>query len=167
MINSTRRAGARQRIHALFSGRLPFVIVFGCILVVNWGAALWLVDHTYRERATAAYQMVTAEAQYSQQKIQDLFKDADRTLLELRARYSAGHTDLGLRHWNPTVKSGGIALIAPDGQVVAETPEANIAGWPGLMTRLQASPDVLVIGEPIPGKNGHLGFVPVARRMVA
>ncbi len=167
MINSTRGAGARQRIHAIFSGRLPFVIVFGCILLVNWGAALWLIHYTYREREVAAYQMVTAEAQYSQQKIEDLFKDADRTLLELRARYSADQPDLGLGHWSPIMRSGGIALIAPDGEVVATTPDANVAGWPGLMTRLQASPDVLAIGEPIPGRNGHLGFVPVARRIVA
>jgi diguanylate cyclase (GGDEF)-like protein len=111
--------------------------------------------------------MVTAEAQYSQQKIEDLFKDADRTLLELRARYSANHADLGLAHWNPSMQSGGIALIAPDGKVLTTTPEANLAGWPNLMTRLEASADVLAIGEPIPGKNGHLGFVPVARRIVA
>jgi PAS domain-containing protein len=166
MTNSTGVAGARQRIHALFAGRLPFVIVFGCILLVNWGAALWLMHYTYRERETAAYQMVTAEAQYSQQKIEDVFKDADRTLLELRARYSADHADLALEHWNSTMQSGGIALIAPDGQVVATTPGANIAGWPGLMTRLEISTDVLAIGEPIPGKNGHPGFVPVARRLV-
>jgi diguanylate cyclase (GGDEF)-like protein len=167
MINSTRKAGARQRIHAIFSGRLPFVIVFGCILAVNWGAALWLIDYSYREREAAAYQMVTAEAQYSQQKIEDLFKDADRTLLELRVRYSAGLADLGLERWHPIMKSGGIALVAPDGQVIATTPGANTAGWPSLMTRLQDSPDVLAIGEPIPGKKGHLGFVPVARRVIA
>jgi len=68
MTNSTLRARARQRIHAIFTGRLPFVIVFGCILLVNWGAALWLIHYTYRERETAAYQMVSAEVQYSQQK---------------------------------------------------------------------------------------------------
>ncbi|MGA3005821.1 MAG: EAL domain-containing protein [Acetobacteraceae bacterium] len=167
MINSTRGAGARQRIHGIFSGRLPFVIVFGCILLVNWGAALWLIHYTYQERELAAYQMVTAEAQYSQQKIEDLFKDADRTLMELRARYSADHADLGLQRWNPTLHPGGIALIAPDGQILATTPGANVAGWPNLMTRLEAAADVLAIGEPIPGKNGHLGFVPVARRIVA
>jgi diguanylate cyclase (GGDEF)-like protein len=167
MINSTRGAGARQRIHAIFSGRLPFVIIFGCILLVNWGAALWLTHYTYREREVAAYQMVTAEAQYSQQKIEDVFKDADRTLLEVRARYSADHADLAFEHWNPITQSGGIALIAPDGQVVATTPGANLAGWPGLMTRLEVSSDLLAIGEPIPGKNGHPGFVPVARRIVA
>lgn len=130
MINSTRGAGARQRIHGIFSGRLPFVIVFGCILLVNWGAALWLIHYTYQERELAAYQMVTAEAQYSQQKIEDLFKDADRTLMELRARYSADHADLGLQRWNPTLHPGGIALIAPDGQILATTPGANVAGWP-------------------------------------
>jgi diguanylate cyclase (GGDEF)-like protein len=167
MINSIRGVRVRQRIHAMFSGRLPFIIVFGCILLVNWGAALWLIRYTYAERETAAYQMVAAEAQYSQQRIEDLFKDADRTLLELRARFSAGHADLGLQHWNPTTQSGGIALIAPDGQIVAATPEANIAGWPGLMARLEISADVLAIGEPIPGRNGRLGFVPVARRIAA
>ncbi len=166
MNNSTRGMGARQRIHAIFSGRLPYVIIFGCILVVNWGAAFWLIHHTYREREIASYQMVIAEAQYSQQKIEDLFKDADRTLLELRARYS-NHADLGLERWNPVTKSAGIALIAPDGRIIATTPEANIAGWPALMARLETSADVLTIGEPIPGKNGHLGWVPVARRIVA
>src|SRR5258708_7813764 len=119
MINSTHGAGARQRIHAIFSGRLPFVIVFACILFVNWAAALWLIHYTYRERETAAYQMVAAEAQYSQQKIEDLFKDADRTLLELRARYSANKADFGLEHWNPIMQSGGIALIGPEGEVLA------------------------------------------------
>lgn len=167
MTNSTPEAGARQRIHAIFSGRLPFVIIFGCILLVNWGAALWLTNYTYREREVTAYQMVTAEAQYSQQKIEDVFKDADRMLLELRVRYSANPADLAFEHWNPIMLSGGIALIAPDGQVVATTPSANLAGWPGLMTRLEVSSDMLAIGEPIPGKNGHLGFVPVARRIVA
>jgi diguanylate cyclase (GGDEF)-like protein len=167
MINSTRAPGARQRINAMFSGRLPFVIVFGCILLVNWGAALWLIHYTYVERETAAYQMVTAEAQYSQQKIEGIFKDADQTLLALRHRYSANAADPGLDQLNGIPQTGGIALIAPDGRVIAATQEANIAGWPRLMARLEVSPDLLAIGEPIPGRNGHLGFVPVARRIVA
>ena len=167
MTNSTRGGGAGQRIRAIFAGRLPCLIVFGCIILVNWLAALWLIHYTYREREAAAYQMVIAEAQYSQQKIQDIFKDADRKLLELRARYSDDHADLALDHWSPILQSGGIALIAADGRVLSATPGANIAGWPGLMTRLQAAPDVLAIGEPIPGRNGHFGFVPVARRIVA
>jgi diguanylate cyclase (GGDEF)-like protein len=167
MISSTWGAGVRQRVNATFSGRLPFVIVFGCTLLVNWGAAIWLINYTYRERETAAYQMVSEEAQYSQQKIQDLFKDADRTLLEVRTRYSADNADPGLEHWDAIKDAGGIALIAPDGRVVATTPHANTAGWPSLMVRLAESADVLAIGEPIPGKNGHLGFVPVARRIVA
>lgn len=166
MIISTHGAGARQRIHSPFSGPLPFAIVFGCILLVNWGAALWLIHYTYRERESVAYQMVTAETQYYQQKVEDQFKEADRTLLELRTRYSASPKNFGLQHSDPTMRSGGIALIAPDGEVVATTPGANIAGWPGLMARLETSSDVLAIGDPIPGQNGHLGFVPVARRIV-
>jgi diguanylate cyclase (GGDEF)-like protein len=167
MINSTHGAGARQRIHAIFSGRLPFVIVFACILLVNWAAALCLLHYTYGERETAAYQMVAAEAQYSQQKIEVLFKDADRTLLELRARYSVNKADFGLEHWNPIMQSGGIALIGPEGEVVATTPAANIDGWPSLMARLEVSSDELAIGEPIPGRNGRPGFAPIARRIIA
>jgi diguanylate cyclase (GGDEF)-like protein len=179
MGSSTWGARARWRLHAIFSGRFPFVTVFGCILLVNWGAAIWLVQYTYREREATAYQMVTEEAQYSQQKIEDLFRDADRTLLELRTHYSINNATPGnnanpgnnakpaLEHWNPIRGSGGIVLIAPDGQVVASTPDANTAGWPRLMSGLADAPDVLMIGDPIPGKNGHMGFVPVARRIVA
>ncbi len=91
--------------------------------------------------------MVTEEAKYSQQRIDGLFRDADRTLLEVRARYSADHAKPGLEHWNPVRGSGGIAMIAPDGQIIAATPEASTAGWPRLMARLADSPDVLAIGD--------------------
>jgi len=163
----TWRATARRRIDAILSGWLPSVLIFGCILVLSWAAALWLIHDSYEQRERAALRMVNDEAQYSQQKIEDRFKDADRTLLELRARYSADNGVMELARWTEAEGSGGIALIAPDGRTIAATPRANAAGWPGLMARLTKSPDVLAIGEPIGGKNGRLGFVPVARRIVA
>jgi diguanylate cyclase (GGDEF)-like protein len=155
-------------MHAIFAGRLPFVIMFGCIALVNWGAALWLIHDTRQDREAAAFGMVNDEAQYSAQKVAEVFKDADRTLLELRTRYSGDGRDLTLEleRWTRTGAFGGIALIAPDGHVVAMTPHANTAGWPRLMARLAASADILAVGEPIPGKNGHPGFVPVGRRIV-
>ena len=187
MTNSTWAARARRRIHAILSGPIPFVIMFGCIVLVNWGAAVWLIHNTWRERETAAFRMVNDEAEYSEHRIEALFKDADRTLLDLRARHSADDGDLTLPGWTEPGETeargaepggteaggaGGIALIAPDGHVIATTPHANTAGWPHLMARLATSADVpgadvLAIGEPIPGGNGHLGFVPLARRIVA
>ena len=160
---------ARRRIQAILTGRFFFVSVFGCVLLLNWGAALWVIHYTCVQRRAAALQMVNDEAQYSAQKIEDVFKEADRVLIELRARHADDGRALEqeLAHSTPAAISGGIALIAPDGHVVAATPHASTAGWPRLMTRLATSADALAIGEPIPGKNGHLGVLPIARRIVA
>ncbi|MGD0430128.1 MAG: EAL domain-containing protein [Acetobacteraceae bacterium] len=169
MTNPTRGAGRRQairRIRVLFSGRLPIVAAFGCLLLVNWVAAYLLIQYTYREREATALQMIVDQTQYSEQKITNLFEDADRTLLDLRERYSANNLGQALAHLPPARGSGGIALIEPDGHVAAMSAHANTSGWPRLMTRLAASGDILAVGEPIPGKNGYLGSIPIARRIV-
>ncbi len=166
MTNSTWGTAAAQRINAILSGRVLIVTMFGCILLLNWGAALWVIHYAYRQRETVALRMVDDEARYSAQKVGDLIKDADRALLELRARRSNDNRHLDLEHWIHVGGSGGIALVAPDGHVVTATPHANTAGWPRLMTRLATSGDVLAIGDPIPARNGLLGFVPVARQII-
>ena len=169
MANSTWEVGRRRtmrRLRAFLSGRMPVVITFGCLILVNWAVAFWLIRYTYQEREATATQMLKDEAQYSAQRISNLFEDADQILLDLRARYPSEDLSLALGRWTAGRNSGGIALIAPDGRVMATSPHANTAGWPRLMTRLAASADVLAIGEPTQGKNGHLGSIPVARRMV-
>ncbi len=133
---------------------------------MNWGAAVWLIHYTYQEREASTLQMINDEARYSAQKIINLFEDADRTLLDLRERYTDDGPGQGWAHLPPARGSGGVALIEPDGHVAAMSAHANTSGWPRLMTRLAASGDILAVGEPIPGKNGHLGSVPVARRVV-
>jgi diguanylate cyclase (GGDEF)-like protein len=169
MANSTWEAGRRRtmrRIRAFYSGRMPIVITFGCLILVNWCVAFWLIQYTYRDRETTAIQMLQDEAQFSAQRIRNLFEDADQTLLDLRVHYPAEDLGVALGRWTAGRNSGGIAFIAPDGHVVAASPRANTAGWPRLMTRLATSADVLAIGEPAQGKSGHLGSVPVARRVV-
>jgi diguanylate cyclase (GGDEF)-like protein len=168
MTNSTsgpRRRPAMLALQRLLAGRLPFVVALCGLLLVNWGVAWWLVHYTYLERESTAFQMVASEAQYAQQKISNLFEDADRALLELRGRYPDENLVSALSKWMPARSSGGVALITPDGRVVAASPHANTAGWPRLMTRLANSPDVLAIGDPIPGKNGRPGSIPLARRV--
>ena len=139
---------------SLLSSRLPFLITIGSVLLLNWGTALWLLHYTYQEREATAVQLANDEIKYSEQKIVGLFRDADRTLLELRALHASGASlgegpRLELGGWTPASQSGGIALIAPDGHVEAASPNASTAGWPYLMARLTSSADVMVIGEPI------------------
>jgi diguanylate cyclase (GGDEF)-like protein len=168
MTITTRGAGHRlasRRIHAILAGRAPFILMFAALITVNWAAALWLIHYTYLDRENAALQLVNDEADYTAQEIGNLFDDADRVLRELRSRPSPDSLTTALAGWMPPRNSGGIAAIAPDGHVIAASPHANTAGWPRLMTRLAGSTDVLVIGDPILGKNGHLGSVPVARRI--
>jgi len=170
MTNSRWRASCRaasQWVRAILAGRLPMLILFGGLLAVNWGAAVWLLRYTHQERETAVFQMLNDEAQYSEQAITSRFDDADRTLQTLRARRTDDNLRAELDRWTPVRNSGGVALIARDGHIVAESPHANTAGWPGLMTRLAASADMLAIGEPIRDKIGHFASVPVARRIVA
>jgi diguanylate cyclase (GGDEF)-like protein len=166
MSSATLGTVARQPVRVILSGRVLVVALFGCILLLNWGAALWVVHYAYRQREIAALRMVDDEARYSAQRVGDLIKDADRALLELRTRRSADNRHLDLEHWTHVGGSGGIALIAPDGHAVTATPHASTAGWPRLMTRLATSGDVLAIGDPIPARNGIPGFVPVARQII-
>jgi PAS domain-containing protein len=168
MTNAAGGAGHRRVAEwtgVILRGRLPFLITFGCMLLVNWGAAVWVLNYTYEEREKSAFQLVNDEARYSEQKIVNLFKDADRTLLDLRTRYAGDALRSELEHWPRSGTSPDVALIAPDGTIVASTPHANTSGWPNLMARLAASADVMTIGEPVLGKAGLLSFVPVARRV--
>ena len=165
MTTTTRGLGASERIGAILAGRLPLVLIFGCLLAVNWGVAFWFIHYTYQERETAAFQLINEAMRHSARSFTDLFKDADRTLLELRTRYDAGALPAELEHWAAFRASAEIALIAPDGTVMASTPGASTAGWPRLMAKLSTSADMFAIGEPILGKTGHLSFIPVARRV--
>jgi diguanylate cyclase (GGDEF)-like protein len=153
------------QVRAVLAGRLPLLITFAGLLLLNWGVAVWLVQYTYQQREDSAYQLVNGEVKYAEQKIATLFKDADRTLLAFRASDPGGDLDLMLRRWPYAGSSGGVAIITPDGRVAASTPHASIAGWPRLMARLTSGADVLTIGEPILDKAGHLSFLPVARRI--
>src|SRR6185312_1858566 len=112
----------------------------------------------YLQRETLALRMINDEARYSAQHAGDLIRDADRALLELRARRAEANGRLDLEHATRFDRAGGVALIAPDGHVVTATPRANTVGWPRLMTRLASSGDTLAIGEPIAAKNGIPGF---------
>jgi diguanylate cyclase (GGDEF)-like protein len=163
---ATRRyAGAR--IRAIHAGGVPMVVLFCCLMLINWVVAFWLVQYTWRQREAAILQIVTDESQYAEQKIDTLFEDTDHVLLGLRDRHHDADLSAELALWTPTRGSGGIALIAPDGHIEAMTPHANTAGWPGLMTRLARAKDELAIGDPIPDKNGNFSSVPLARRIVA
>ena len=174
MTGTTWGAAPRKAIGgivALLSGRLPFLITIGCVLLLNWSTALWLLHYMYHEREATAIQLASDEIKYSEQKIAGLLRDADRMLLELRALHAGdGYSGDGVKPelggWTPTSQSGGIALITPDGHVVAASPNASTAGWPYLMSRLAKSDDVMTIGEPVLSKTGHLGFLPLARRIV-
>jgi diguanylate cyclase (GGDEF)-like protein len=154
-----------RSVRATVAGRLPLLATFAGLLLLNWGMAVWLVQYTYQQREDAAYQLVNDEVKYADQKIAALFNDADRTLLALLASNPGGDLDQMLRRWPHAGSSGGIAVITPDGHVVASTPHASTAGWPRLMARLTDSADILAIGEPVLDKAGHLNFVPVARRI--
>ena len=50
MWSSTRGTEARRRIRAILSGRALILTVFGCVLLLNWSAALWLIHYAYRQR---------------------------------------------------------------------------------------------------------------------
>ena len=111
MTKATWETGRRPsggRIREILSGRIPFVITFGCLLAVNWGVAFWVIEYTYRERETAAFQLVNEEVRYAEQKIADLFQDADRTLLEARALYSGGNLRVELERSPLTRNSGDL-----------------------------------------------------------
>jgi diguanylate cyclase (GGDEF)-like protein len=169
MTNSTwaavcQRAG--ERIRAAPAGGLIMAAVFACLLLINWGVAFWLIRYTHQQREAAVQQIVNDETLFVGQKLDGLFQDADRILLDLRTRHANPDFSTELAHWTPARSSGGVALIGSDGHVVAMSPRANIAGWPSLMTRLAGSADVLAIGDPIPDRNGNFGSVPVARRIV-
>jgi diguanylate cyclase (GGDEF)-like protein len=170
MTDATWAASRRQavrRIRELLSSRLPFVITFGCVLLLNWAAAAWLLQHTYHERENTAFQLVSDEVKYAEQKFARLFIDADRTLLELRTLFPGDHARLEEQLGQPPRPiHGGVALIAPDGHLIAGSSHASTAGWPRLMSRLASSEDVLAVGEPIVAKGGHLIAVPLARRLV-
>jgi diguanylate cyclase (GGDEF)-like protein len=161
------RRPAAFRLRAILRGRLPFVLIFGSLLLINWGMAFWLVHLTYLDREAAILRQIDDEARYAESKVAVLFTDADRALLELRSHFPGVELRAELETWPQSSNAGGIALIAPDGTVIAATPRASTAGWPLLMAQLAQSDDRLVIGEPVPGRAGHLSFVPVARRVVA
>src|SRR5580698_7780685 len=111
MTNATRGADRRRAaewFRAILSGRLPFVITFGCLLVLNWGAAFWMIHYSYKEREASAFQLVNDETRYAEHKIANLFKEADRTLLELRARYPGDELRPELDHWAQAGNSGDI-----------------------------------------------------------
>jgi len=122
MTYSTREAGPRpagQRIHALLSGRLPILITFGCLIIVNWAMALWLIQRTWQAQESALSQMINAESQYAGQMISRVFQDADRRLSQLRALRPDDELRSEFARWTRTGHSGGVALIAPDGRVLA------------------------------------------------
>src|SRR4051794_37114030 len=96
---------------SFLSSRLPFVITFGCLLLLNWGVAVWLIHYTYQEREASTLQMINDEARYTEQNIRSVFNDADQALLGLRGRYSGDGTGLELDRWPPARFSGGVALI--------------------------------------------------------
>ena len=179
MTDATWQATIRRSVKgtiAFASPRMPFLLTFACLLMLNWGTAFWLLRYTFQERQGTAFQLAGNELKFAEQKLSGLIRDADRTLLELRAQYPGSARpdnpaqnpavpfDLG--GWTPASNTGGIALIAPDGHVVTSSPNASSAGWPRLMARLATSADVLAIGDPTISKTGHLGFIPIARRIV-
>jgi hypothetical protein len=78
------------------------VLRFGCVLVANWGVAVWLIDATHKDREITVLQLVNQEARSAEKTISDLFENADRTIRDARARFREGSLDLapdvGRRH---------------------------------------------------------------------
>ena len=106
MTDATWRASLREaagRILDFLSSRLPILVTFGLLLLLNWGTAIWLLHYLYQQRETTAFQLVNDELKYSEQKIAGLFRAADRTLLELRALYPGE----GLSGDSPRLELGG------------------------------------------------------------
>jgi diguanylate cyclase (GGDEF)-like protein len=169
MINSRRNADDGPSGHTIvpiLSSRLPGLVTLGVLFVLIWATGARLLYHTWHEREAAAFQLVDDQSREAADRIGQVLNGADQTLLAIRTRYQTGPGNLEPDRWAPADKSGGIALIEPDGHVVSASPHANTEGWPRLMTRLADSADVLAIGEPLSGKNGRPSLVPVARRLV-
>jgi diguanylate cyclase (GGDEF)-like protein len=147
------------------SNRLPGLIALGALLIVIWGAGVRILYHGWYEREAAAFSLVDDNAIQAAENVARLLNDADQALLTIRERHP---DDAGFQpeHWQPAASSAGIALVKPDGEIVAASPHANTAGWPHLMALLAHSADELAIGEPVLGKNGRTGLLPVARRIV-
>ena len=170
MMGARRESGhlrPRSGLVGHLRGRLPYVIIFGCLILLNWSTAGWLLHDTYQEKSATASRQVETEARLAEVRFAAVFHDADRMLLDARARFQRDGTRSDPAHLSDAPVPGGIALIAPDGRVMAASPNAGIAGWPHLMARLAASGDKMAIGEPILDKPGHLGLLPVARQLVA
>src|SRR5450631_4190180 len=111
MTNSAWEAGGR-RLLTFLASRLPFLITFGCLLLLNWGVALWLIHAAHQDREIAAYQMLNDEVKFVGQQAINLFSDADRALRDLRERDAGSGLSLDLDRWATARNSGGIAWIS-------------------------------------------------------
>ena len=158
---SNRPAEPSRRIRAILGGQFPFVVTFCGPAPDQLGHGALLAAASDLHGGTAKpprFSWSIMRRRYAEtQNRHGLFQDADRTLLAVRGpRVPGGDmSKAALPPDNGRISSvaGGIALIAPDGRVLASTPHANTAGWPLLMAQLANSNDtVLAMGEPVPGK---------------
>ena len=169
MTNSTKtsvRHAPRLTAAALPHGRYAGLIPLGCLLLLIWGAGFWLSRHVYQEREAVAFEFITWQAREAAGRIRRVLTEADQILLELRGVHASQPLVLDPERWGAARYPGGIAVLAPDGQVIAATARASTTGWSGLMTRLEsATADEAMIGEPVPDKEGRGLLVPLARRV--
>ncbi len=157
---------AFRRLGAILSDRLGGLSTLLVLLLLTWGTAGWLLHQSWQERREAALRMVDDQAREAEITIGRIVNDADRTLLALRLFRQTNHLNPDLTRVRGPRDTGGIAFVAPNGEVLAASADASTSGWAELMSRLANSSDVLVIGEAIPGDGGRGGSIPIARRLI-